>query len=124
MGEGFAPVCFTSDDSTAVRTTRGNAQLSTLYFFLLPSCLTTVRHETCEGEGFSAKAFTHNSINLNNLHYMGEGVKAKNGKQRTIARTRGENAQVFTPNGEEDEKSSRFGEENRHALLLFRFILC
>lgn len=124
MGEGFAPVCFTPDGKSAVHPTRGNAQLSTLYFFLLPSCLTTVRHETCEGEGFSAKAFTHNSINLNNLHYMGEGVKAKNRKQRTDARVRGENAQVFTPNGEEDEKSSRFGKENRHALLLFRFILC
>ena len=99
-------------------------QLSALYFFLLPSCLTAVRHETCEGEGFSAKAFTHNSIKINNLHYTSEGVKAKNGKQRTSARVRGENAQVFTPNGEEDEKSPRFGEENRHALLLFRFILC
>ena len=124
MGEGFAPVCFTSDGKAAVHPTRGNAQLSALYFFLLPSCRTTVRHGACEGEGFTAKAFTHNSIKVNNLHHMSEEVKEKNEKQRIGARTRGENAQVFTPNGEEDEKSSRFGEENRHALLLFRFIPC
>ena len=63
-------------------------------------------------------------MNHNDLHNMGEGVKGKNGKQRTSARALRKNAQVFTPNGEEDEKSPRFGEENRHALLLFRFILC
>ena len=58
------------------------------------------------------------------LRNKGEAVKKKNEKQRISARTRGEYAQVFTQNGEEDEKSSRFGKENRHALLLFRFILC
>ena len=58
------------------------------------------------------------------LRNRGEAVKEKNEKQRISARTRGENAQVFTQNGEEDEKSSRLGEENRHAFLLFRFIPC
>jgi hypothetical protein len=58
------------------------------------------------------------------LRNRGEAVKEKNEKQRIGARTRGENAQVFTLNGEEDEKSSRLGEENRHAFLLFRFIPC
>ena len=39
------------------------------------------------------------------LRNKGEAVKKKNEKQRIGARTRGENAQVFTQNGEEDEKS-------------------
>jgi len=92
--------------------------------FHLPPCLQSIRLGGREREGFSAKSFTHNSMMHKKLRNRGEAVKGKNEKQRIGARTRGENAQVFTQNGEEDEKSSRLGEENRHAFLLFRFIPC
>ena len=92
--------------------------------FHLPPRLQSVRLGGRECEDFSAKSFTHNSMMHKKLRNKGEAVKEKNEKQRSGARTRGENAQVFTQNGEEDEKSSRFGEENRHAFLLFRFIPC
>ena len=92
--------------------------------FHLPPCLQSVRLGGRECEDFSAKSFTHNSMMHKKLHNRGEAVKEKNEKQRIGARTRGENAQVFTQNGEEDEKSPRLGEENRHAFLLFRFIPC